>query len=274
MKVGIVGTGNMGGILMEALIESGAISPSDLNIVNRTREKAEKFQERYHDISIYNEQADLIKDSDVIFICVKPLDIYDLLKSNQRSFTKEKCVVSITSPISVEQVESLADCSCMRIIPSITNRALSGVSLFSFGSKCTKEWQDIIWKLMSTISTPVIIDESITRVSSDIVSCGPAFFTYLTRKFIQGAVSETEIDESTATVLASEMLIGLGELLKKEIYTLAALQEKVCVKGGITGEGISAMEAQIGELFPELFRATHKKFEKDLAETRHQFGLD
>jgi competence protein ComER len=273
MKVGIVGTGNMGGILIEAFIESGAISPSDLNVVNRTRVKAEKFQEKYHDITIYNEPANLIKDSDVVFICVKPLDIYELLKSNQSCFTKEKCLVSITSPISVKQVESLADCSCMRVIPSITNRALSGVSLFSFGTKCTQEWQDTMWKLLKTISTPIIIDENITRVSSDIVSCGPAFFTYLTRKFIEGAVSETEIDESTATVLASEMLIGLGELLKKEVYTLAALQEKVCVKGGITGEGITAMEANIGELFHELFKATHNKFDEDLRETKHQFGL-
>lgn len=273
MKVGIVGTGNMGGILIESFIESGAISPSDLNVVNRTKEKAEKIQQKYKGLSVYNQPADLINDSDLIFICVKPLDIYKVLKNNQHCFTKEKCIVSITSPISVEQVESLVDCSAMRVIPSITNRALSGVSLFSFGEKCQKDWQDSVWQLLSKISTPITIDENITRVSSDIVSCGPAFFTYLTRKFIQGAVCETEIDESTATVLASEMLIGLGELLKKEIYTLAALQEKVCVKGGITGEGISAMESNIGELFNELFRATHNKFDEDLEETKQQFGL-
>ena len=273
MKVGIVGTGNMGGILIEAFIESGAISPSDLNVVNRTREKAEIIKQKYDGVCVYNQPADLINDSDLIFICVKPLDIYNILKNSQDSFSKEKCVVSITSPISVEQVESLVDCSCMRVIPSITNRALSGVSLFSYGERCSNEWKDSVWQLLSTISTPVLIEENITRVSSDIVSCGPAFFTYLTRKFIQGAVSETEIDEATATVLASEMLIGLGELLKKEIYTLAALQEKVCVKGGITGEGISAMDSNIGDLFNELFKATHKKFDEDLKETKQQFGL-
>ncbi|MGM0844170.1 MAG: late competence protein ComER [Bacillota bacterium] len=273
MKVGIVGTGNMGGVLIEAFIESGALSPSDLNVVNRTRTKAKNLQQKHSGISIYDEPAKVIQDSDVIFICVKPLDIYDLLKNNSHHFTKEKCIVSITSPISVEQIESLVDCSCMRVIPSITNRALSGVSLFSFGSRCSDSWRSAIWELLSTISTPVNIKENITRVSSDIVSCGPAFFTYLTRKFIQGAVSETEIDEATATVLASEMLIGLGELLKKEIYTLAALQEKVCVKGGITGKGISAMEENLGSLFHELFKATHKKFDEDLAETKKQFGV-
>ena len=65
--------------------------------------------------------------------------------------------------------------------------------------------------------------------------------------------------------LASEMLIGLGELLRKGYYTLPTLQEKVCVKGGITGEGIKVLENEIGDMFEQVFQATHLKFEDDLA---------
>ena len=67
--------------------------------------------------------------------------------------------------------------------------------------------------------------------------------------FIQAAVHETKIDVRNATILASEMLIGLGELLRKGYYTLPTLQEKVCVKGGITGEGINVLENELGEYF-------------------------
>lgn len=112
-------------------------------------------------------------------------------------------------------------------------------------------------------STPLEIEDDITRAASDIVSCGPAFFSYLTQRFIEGAVDETEIDTETATKLASEMLIGLGELLKKGYYTLPTLQEKVCVKGGITGEGINVLERQLGDTFNQLFQATQAKYEDD-----------
>ncbi|HEY2421445.1 MAG TPA: NAD(P)-binding domain-containing protein, partial [Neobacillus sp.] len=40
MKIGIIGTGNMGRILVEALIEGKAISPSSMMITNRTKAKA------------------------------------------------------------------------------------------------------------------------------------------------------------------------------------------------------------------------------------------
>ena len=40
MKIGIIGTGNMGRILAEALIDGNAVSPSSMMITNRTLSKA------------------------------------------------------------------------------------------------------------------------------------------------------------------------------------------------------------------------------------------
>jgi competence protein ComER len=128
-----------------------------------------------------------------------------------------------------------------------------------------------IEELFQAISNPFTIEDHITRVSSDIVSCGPAFFSYLLQRFIDAAVRETEITKHQAVQLTSEMVIGLGKLLESELYTLPTLQEKVCVKGGVTGEGISVMEAEIGEVFEHLFQRTHRKYNEDLREVKEQF---
>ncbi|WP_175990973.1 late competence protein ComER [Bacillus sp. Marseille-Q1617] len=272
MKVGIIGTGNMGKVIIEAFIESKAISPSDLNMTNRTLKKAKEIQEK-NGGNVMNSNKEVIKSSDIVFVCVKPHDVYRVIEENKDSFTRDKCVVSITSPVSVDQLQSIIPSSCARFIPSITNRALSGVSLLTFGSHCSEGWKRELTTLAKHVSAPVVINEDITRVASDIVSCGPAFFSYLTQRFINAAVEVTEIDSETATVLASEMLVGLGDLLKKDIYTLPALQEKVCVKGGVTGKGIAVMEKELGEVFEKLFQATQEKFEDDLTETRSQFGV-
>ena len=90
------------------------------------------------------------------------------------------------------------------------------------------------------------------------------------QQFIQGAVKETRIEEAVATKLASEMIIGLGELLKQGHYTLPTLLEKVCVKGGITGEGIKVMEKELGEVFEHLFHATQEKFGAELEKVNGQ----
>ncbi|MCM3401483.1 late competence protein ComER [Cytobacillus oceanisediminis] len=273
MKIGIIGTGNMGRILTEAFLDGGTVSPSSMTITNRTAAKAMDIKETHPDITVVNNAREAAHRSSLIFICVKPHDVYNVVQDILPSLSKDKCVVSITSPISVKQLESILPCSAARTIPSVTNRALSGVSLLSFGEQCSEHWKGILHKLFESISTPVFIEENITRVSSDIVSCGPAFFSYLTQRFINAAVAETEIDKETATKLAGEMLIGLGDLLKKGFYTLPTLQEKVCVKGGITGEGIKILESELGTVFEHLFQATHSKYDEDLIEVKKQYSL-
>lgn len=274
MKIGIIGTGNMGRILIEAFVEGKAVSPSSMIITNRTISKAMAIRKQFPGIQVTEEITEVGNVADLIFICVKPHDILQVLLQLKPVLTEEKCLVSITSPINTEQIEAYVPCSVARVIPSITNRALSGVTLLTFGASCDKRWKMVLNCLMSPISTPVEIENNITRVASDIVSCGPAFFSYLTQRFIRAAVHETEIDKQTATTLASEMLIGLGELLRKGYYTLPTLQDKVCVKGGITGEGINVLENELGNIFEHIFQATQIKFEDDLKDIEKQYTID
>lgn len=272
MKIGVIGTGNMGRILVEALIEGKATSPSSMIITNRTKSKALLLKDKYKELRIGANTGEVAAQSDLIFICVKPLEIISILDEINPHLGPEKCLISITSPVSTSQIEQKVSCSTIRVIPSITNRALAGVSLITYGENCTEHWRSKVGKLISKISVPVCIDEKITRVASDIVSCGPAFFSYLLQNFIEAAVKETEIDKETATIFASEMVVGLGELIKQGHYTLPSLQEKVIVKGGITGEGIKVLDKELGKVFEHLFQATHAKFKEDLEKVEIQFS--
>jgi competence protein ComER len=271
MKIGIIGTGNMGTILVQALIDGKAVSPSSMVITNRSITKAKLLKDKYKGIRVGENAAEVASQSDLVFICVKPLDVYTIINEINPHLNNRKCVISITSPIDTSQLEAKTTCSVIRVIPSITNRALAGVSLITYGEHCSENWKTKVESMFAKISIPVSIEENITRVASDIVSCGPAFFSYLLQRFILAAVKETDIDQERATVMASEMIVGLGELLKQGHYTLPSLQEKVCVKGGITGEGIKVMEEELGDLFEHIFQATHTKFNEDLEKVNSQF---
>lgn len=270
MKIGFIGTGSMGSILIEALTESQAVLPSQLIMTNRTIEKAKALQKNFPEIKIVHHAIDVIKEAEVIFLCVKPLQFKKVLEEIRSHCTQDQLLISITSPISVSQLENIVPTKVARIIPSILSRALSGPSLISFGSRCQEIDKQMLITLMNPISTPLEIDEDVTRVASDIVSCGPAFFSYITQRFIDAAVRQTKIDSKDATKLASNMLIGFGKLLEKEIYTLETLQKRVCVPGGITGEGIKVLEAEIGEMFDHLFQQTHRKFEDEREKIKEQ----
>ncbi|WP_281248883.1 late competence protein ComER [Bacillus alkalicellulosilyticus] len=271
MNIGVIGTGSMGTILLDSFIESTAVTPSQLFITNRSLEKAEKMRDNHPGIHVVEQPEDVVSQSDIIFICVKPLQFHNVLERISNELVPEQLLVSITSPISVGQLEDIVECKVARAIPSILNRVHAGSSLLSFGERCTTEDKDRLTRLMGCISTPLEIEEDITRVASDIVSCGPAFFSYLTQRFIDGAVRQTNITEEEATQLATDMLIGMGKLLEKEIFTLPTLQKRVCVPGGITGEGIKVLQEEIGHMFDHLFKQTHAKYNEDKELIEEQF---
>lgn len=272
MKIGIIGTGSMGSILLESFIESAAVTPSQLIITNRTIEKALALTANYHDIQVVEDPKAVVVEADVIFLCVKPLQFHPLLLELSDVLQEDQIIISITSPLQVEQIESIVPCKVARIIPSITNRAFSGSSLLTYGDSCDSNDRALLVKLMSAISSPIEIKQNITRVASDITSCGPAFLSYLIQSFIEAAVRQTEITKEEATVIATEMLIGYGELLKKKVFTLPSLQDRVTVPGGVTGEGLKVLKEEIGDMFDHLFQSTHAKFEEDIEKINDQYS--
>ncbi|MBH0229939.1 late competence protein ComER [Halobacillus yeomjeoni] len=263
MKWGIIGTGNMGSMLTSALINSGAIHSNQLTIFNRTPEKAEKLAETFTDLRTASSLKEIQQKSDILFICVKPHHYSDILNELKDNFTEGQCIVSITSPISVEELEKATPCQVARIVPSITNHAFAGVSLFTFGSRISEQYKQTLKNTFSYFSEPVEVEEAHIRVASDIVSCGPAFISFLLRNWIQAAEDVAGINEDQATKLTENMMIGLGKLFAKKIFTLEELMAKVTVKGGVTGEGLQALEDHTGELFHEMFKATQRKHKED-----------
>ena len=270
-QIGIIGTGSMGTMLIEAFLEAEAVQEHKIVIYNRSKEKAIRLKETFPQINISSSAQTLAAKADIVFICVKPLQIPDLLENIKSSLTASTLLVSITSPINVEVIESQVPCKVARAIPSLINQTLSGPSLLSFGDRCTDLDREQLTQLLRHISEPLEIKEEITRVSSDIASCGPAFFSYLTQSFIDAAVRQTAISEAEATELATNMLIGLGKLFEQERFTLTSLQERICVPGGITGEGIDVLRNETGQMFDHLFQRTHRKYYKEQKHIEESF---
>ncbi|MFD1018826.1 late competence protein ComER [Thalassobacillus hwangdonensis] len=269
MNWGIIGIGNMGTILIESLIESGALDQKAITITNRTIGKALAIQEKYKGIHVEEDAVEVARKATVLFICTKPKDMKHVFEQIEPALTKDHCVISITSPLAIDYLEEHLPCQVGRIVPSITNRAFVGVSLCSFSSNMKPEMKALLMQTFKFISKPIETDENVIRVSSDIVSCGPAFLSFLMEKMMEASTEVTDLDKARATALTTEMLKGYGELLSKNHYTLQTLREKVSVKGGVTGEGLKVLEANIGDLFHKLFEATQQKHLKDKEEQKY-----
>lgn len=271
MKLGFIGTGSMGSLLIDAFISSKAVLPEDIWANNRTSYKVEQLQKRHPKLNAAETNEEAVLNSDVIFLCVKPKEYRNVIDHIRNVVLPEQILVSITSPVLVRHLEELLPCKIAKVIPSITNFAGNGPSLCIFGKRMTKQDRERLEQLLEHISCPIEIPEEFTRVSSDITSCGPAFLCYFLQQFIEAAHEETGIDIENATRLASEMVLGTGKLLTSGEFTPETLQERVRVPGGITAEALHLMSDELNGMFNRLIQTTHKKYQHELSMMESMF---
>lgn len=271
MKVGFIGTGSMGSLLIEAFIQSGALNPEQILASNRTHAKVLHLTERYPGLCAASNNMEVARDSEIIFICVKPHEYKSVTEEIRQCVSAEQIIVSITSPVLIKHLEDQLPCKIAKIIPSITNYALSGASLCMYSERIQPSDRELLESLFRKISTPHPIEEQYTRITSDLSSCGPAFLCFFVEQFVEAAVSITGISRDEANCLVSDMMLGTAKLLVEHDFTPSSLQARVRVPGGITAEGLQLMQSYMEGMFQQLIHTTHAKYNSDLTKVETLF---
>lgn len=263
MKVGFIGTGTMGGMLVQRLIEHGTLEPTETVLFNRTRAKADSLAQRWPGISVVDRLTEAIEQSAIIFLCVKPQDYASVLGSCAGLLTSDKILISITSPVTIARLEATVRAKVGKLIPSVTNSVHSGVALYTFGERLTAEDKSRLLAFYAALGTPFEIRERYTRIASDISSCGPAFLSFLLELWIQAAIHRTGLSANVARELIAQMVNGLARLLTEDGVTTPEIIAKVAVPGGITAAGLTCLRDHCDGIFDQLIGLTHSKFAED-----------
>ena len=86
MKVGIIGYGSMGKMLLEKLSSNSDLIDGKLFVANRSYEKIADLAEMYNLCQDNREIATLV---DILFICVRPIDMKNVLEEIKSCLRKE-----------------------------------------------------------------------------------------------------------------------------------------------------------------------------------------
>lgn len=264
MKIGLIGTGSMGSLLLDAFIDLGAITPQQLFVSNRSSEKLLLLSERHEGLNVCPNNIETVTSCDILFICVKPLQFATLIQEIKDHVRSDQLIVSITSPVQLQHLENNLCSKIAKVIPSVTHKVGSGASLVMYGSRIQENDKQLLNDLLSFISKPIEIKETQARINSDFTSCGPAFMSFFLIKWIDAAVEMTGISHEEITCLASEMMLGTGKLLTQGGLTPLQLQELVAVPGGITAQALSQLNHSLDGVFHNIITTTHNKYVEDV----------
>ena len=258
MKIGIIGYGSMGKMLLWKFAEKGSIAKQDLYVFNKTIEKCDEAK----DIAQIVSAKEIAANCDITFVCVRPADIKVVLEEIKDSVKEGTLIVSLNGSVSFESIGTVIDCQTAKVIPSLTAEIGRSQTLVCYNGKVTETNKNALKTLLSSIGDVIELPENEMGMGSELVSCMPGFIASIFDVICNSAKKHTSIPDDQIVRMVLQTMSATGDLMLQKDMTFGDVVTRVATPGGITEEGTKV----VYEGFPE---TADLLFEKTL-EKRHQ----
>ena len=238
MKIAIIGAGNMGGAIAEALLRMDGYK---ITVSNRTEGKLQRFAAA--GASVTTDNCVAAKDADLIILAVKPWLVEDVLGELKANIQLAgKTLVSVAAATRGEQL-----CQWVgegpQILTAIPNTAIANLASMTFvvPVRAEAETTAAVKALFDTMGQTLVTDEAHLPAATALASCGIAYALRYVRAATEGGV-QLGFRASEAQDIVAQTLRGAVSLLEKEGAHAEAEIDKVTTPGGLTIRGLNAME--------------------------------
>ncbi len=252
-KVGIIGYGNMGRAIAECIYKKYAVSVYD---------KDKKKTSGLINMGAFATAGELVQQSEIIILAVKPQDFEPLLKEI-KPFAADKLFISIAAGISSGYISSYLDAKAriVRIMPNMPAQIGRGVSVISKGQNATEGDLNLAWQLAFDIfsnlgSVLPVEEEAKINAATAISGSGPAFFCFYIKeskdavtkrdefvKLLSEAAVNLGFDQREAELLAAGTVDGTAAMLIERKLSCEEVIKMVASKGGTTEAGLEILRA-------------------------------
>lgn len=255
MSIGIIGLGNIGEMLLKRFVDF--INPKTISVFDVEHTKLENISKQYK-VKMADSLENLTKKSDYIFICVKPQNLIEILKTLKG--VEDKVFVSTVAAIYEDDYYKLSGkkLKLIRIIPSMINK-IGGPILFLSGKYVSKNREKGVEELLLKVGNIYRIKEKEIDCFTHLTSCSPAIIANFVRLYIESMSKKHKIDEEAALSLMADVMEITAKLLKKEKFGIIS---QVCTNGGITELGIKILEDYKKTLFKDITSVLLKRMEE------------
>ena len=259
-RIGVIGLGKMGGILVRALLDQGFVSAKQIRATVRPDSPIESLGGEFG-ISVSSDNRELAEWADLILLAVKPGTVCEVAKAIAPSLNREKLVVSVAASVSTEMIEKAleAEVPVIRAMPNTPCLVGSGMTAVCRGRYADKAQLELVSELFTAVGRSVIIDEKHFNAVTGLSASGPAFIYIILESLAEAGV-KVGLPRDVATLLAAQTTLGASQVVLETGNHPALLKDIVTTPAGCTIDGI--LELEEGKLRVTLIKAVVKATER------------
>ena len=253
LKIGFIGTGNMGAALIGAIVQSALCRPTDIYAFDVDPDRCAAI-ERQTGIGLLGSGAEVFSVCDMIVLAVKPQQMTAVLTdiAGDARFTKKTrtLLISIAAGYPIQKIESIVyadlddrqagELPIVRVMPNTPALVLEGISGMSANRFATDGDLDRARMLMEAAGRVLECEESQLDAVTALSGSGPAYVFYLIEALTE-AGNNVGLSADQAALLTIATLKGSIALLEKTGETPEQLRRKVTSPGGTTEAALKVL---------------------------------
>ncbi len=266
LKIAFIGGGNMASAIISGLIQNG-LNPNNLLAIDPSESARNVLIEKYHVMT----QADIVSSkkflqtASLVVLSIKPQQMLEAMTALSMCLKElpesEYLILSIVAGVRSMDIEKYLDrARIVRAMPNTPALIQKGVTGLFRGKNVNGDDIELVEIVSKAIGQYVWVDrEELLDIVTALSGSGPAYVFSMIENLIESACL-LGLSYEQAKLLATQTIIGAGELALQSSESPTILREKVTSKGGTTFAALEVLrEHHWGQALQEAIKAATKR---------------
>jgi len=250
MNYGFIGFGNLAKAIYTGLKDNDALAFAYLSKTSR-----------HPNIQAFDKLSDLVDFADVLWLCVKPQQLHEVLPELKKLDLRGKALVSPVAGKNLDflQKELGQEVTLMRIMPNLAIATKESVTAFVSLQNQSPLVEAVKMDLME-LGTVLDIEEKDFDCFTVLFGSGPAFLLKVLQGF-EHKLTELKFPKEENTKLLQQLLKGTLSYLEtnQAEQSLETMIQNIASKGGVTEAGLKVIPKN---MMTDVFEAAQKRSEE------------
>src|SRR6266566_1045035 len=255
-RVAVLGAGKMGGILLQALLNSGLLSAALICATVQHEERAKALSAKLK-VRVGTDNAAAVKGADIILIAVKPQVVQEVMNEIREQITPNQLIISVAASAPTTLIENTLreNIPVVRAMPNTPCSLGSGMTAVCKGKYADAGHVAMTCRMFDVVGRTVVLDEKHMDAVTGLSASGPAYIYIILESLAEAGV-KVGLPRDVATLLAAQTTMGAARVVLETGDHPALLKDAVTTPAGCTIDGI--MELEEGKLRVTLIKAVVK----------------
>ena len=259
-KVAVLGAGKMGSILLQSFLRDGLLSPAQTWATVAHPERARMLKEKLK-VRAGTDNSKAVKDADIIFLCVKPQVVADVMREIRTHVNEKQLLISVAASVPTDMIERAIekDIPVVRAMPNTPCVLGAGMTALCKGKFATRQHLETATRFFDAVGRTVTVDEKHMDAVTGLSASGPAYIYIILESLAEAGV-KVGLPRDIATLLAAQTTLGAARVVRETGDHPALLKDAVTTPAGCTIDGI--MELEEDKLRVTLIKAVVKAVQR------------